>query len=237
MSFPTYDYASKHGYAFSWAENPEWNHPSLRSPRPCLKGAYCDYTGPCTSVHPGEEGVARWLAPACPEKGFDAPQVRLRGTPQKQASYYERRRLRMSWRDFCAFKGISLPSPPLPSHRRREVICLKPSPLPAQYVSWLDVALNPLLLTTMPPVLPDFKQDVGDRLFAFISEQWTPDLVALLKESEMLTVKTTPAKIVGMFLDGYDLEYLEHLLVDKAAFQQASLEAMELLMTRYPLAA
>lgn len=94
----------------------------LNSPQPCPRGIHCDYkrfnkeTGElepacCRGVHPGEEGTGRRLFPARqiketgPEGGFfqQPACVRLTGAHNQ---FYERRRLKLSWRDWCEREGI-----------------------------------------------------------------------------------------------------------------------------------
>ena len=91
-------------FAFTWSSQPELNAPELNSPRPCSHGAGCSYEGPCAFVHPGEEGTGRRLFPARTKEdgSVDKAIVRLIGSP----GFYERRRLRLSWADWCAKKGI-----------------------------------------------------------------------------------------------------------------------------------
>jgi hypothetical protein len=106
--------------AINWFENPEFDAPELKSPQPCIHGAGCVFTvknaegvispGCCRYVHPGEEGTGRRLFPErqLKETGAEASFrvqpacVRLTGN----AGYYERRRLRLPWSEWCALKGI-----------------------------------------------------------------------------------------------------------------------------------
>ena len=91
----------------------ELNEPALNCPRMCGHGAACSYTGPggCAFVHPGEEGTGRRLFPARsnPQTGEQQrASVRLIGSP----GFYERRRLKMTWKQWCALpKNEHLRSP------------------------------------------------------------------------------------------------------------------------------
>ena len=81
----------------------ELNDPQLNCPRMCGHGSGCSYTGPggCAFVHPGEEGTGRRLFPARsnPQTGEQQrASVRLIGSP----GFYERRRLKMTWKQWCA---------------------------------------------------------------------------------------------------------------------------------------
>ena len=97
-----------------WFEKAEYDAPELNSPQPCVHGAGCAYMvkkddtakpgesifvpASCRYVHPGEEGNGRRIFPA--RDGPNGPQpavVRLTG----RAGFYERRRLRLSWAEWC----------------------------------------------------------------------------------------------------------------------------------------
>jgi len=88
---------------FNWPAEPALDEKALNSPQPCSHGSSCRYNGPCAFVHKGEEGTGRRLFPARTVDGKEqAACVRLIGSP----SFYERRRLRLSWPEWCAKKGI-----------------------------------------------------------------------------------------------------------------------------------
>jgi len=96
---------------FNWPAEPELDEKVLNSPQPCSHGSGCRYNGPCAFVHKGEEGTGRRLFPARTvlKDGKEVKQeaaVRLIGSP----SFYERRRLRLSWPEWCAKKGIAQPA-------------------------------------------------------------------------------------------------------------------------------
>ena len=104
-----------------WFESAALDAPELKSPQPCPQGVYCDYRvmtrsgdllpGCCRGVHPGEEGTGRRLfrARQVKETGPEAifyvqpACVRLIGADR---GYYQRRRLRLSWREWCVNQGI-----------------------------------------------------------------------------------------------------------------------------------
>ena len=102
--------------AFNNDGHPELNDPELNCPRTCVHGIHCTYTGPgktgCNFVHPGEEGTGRRLFPARVDEKTGQQQdacVRLVGSP----GFYERRRLKMSWPQWCALpKNAHLRSEP-----------------------------------------------------------------------------------------------------------------------------
>lgn len=108
--------------AIRWYVNRSLDAEDLNSPQPCPRGIHCDYRrfnkesgelepACCRGVHPGEEGTGRRLFPprqikeTGPEGGFfEQPAcVRLTGAHNQ---FYERRRLKLSWRDWCEREGI-----------------------------------------------------------------------------------------------------------------------------------
>ena len=118
--------------ALKWFQSPAMDAPQLNSPQPCHHGAGCNYKrknkagelvpASCSFVHPGEEGNGRRIFPQRtwyegeedpvigepPAEGgkitrVDPACVRLTG----RAGYYERRRLRLSWAEWCAREGIA----------------------------------------------------------------------------------------------------------------------------------
>jgi hypothetical protein len=102
------------------------NDPQLNCPRMCGHGSGCSYTGPggCAFVHPGEEGTGRRLFPARsnPQTGEQQrAAVRLIGSP----GFYERRRLKMSWKQWCALPKnehlrASLPPAAAPQKQQKQ---------------------------------------------------------------------------------------------------------------------
>ena len=117
--------------AFNNDGHPELNEPELNCPRVCVHGIHCTYTGPgksgCNFVHPGEEGTGRRLFPARMDEKTGQEQaacVRLVGSP----GFYERRRLKMSWPQWCALpKNAHLCSEP---RRGQEEPAAAPAPVP-----------------------------------------------------------------------------------------------------------
>ena len=92
-----------------WDNMGELENPEFHCPQPCKWAANCVYrtgTG-CGFVHPGEQGTALKLFEERTNEGRTQPAVvRLLG-----ASFYERRRLGLSWPDWCARKGLPAPVP------------------------------------------------------------------------------------------------------------------------------
>ena len=112
-----------------WYKSVEMDAPELNSPQPCPRGVHCDYRiekegtlvpACCRFVHPGEEGNGRRIFPArIIDGGYEQPAcVRLTGG----AAFYERRRLRLSWGEWCEKKGI--PYTPVKAGERWEPVTL-----------------------------------------------------------------------------------------------------------------
>jgi len=114
-----------------WFESAALDDPTLRSPQPCKRGIHCDYKltdeasgelvrACCSGVHPGEEGTGRRLFPARTlDDGREQPAcVRLTGASQ---GFYERRRLRLSWAEWCEMHEIPF-TPALPGQPFEPVV-------------------------------------------------------------------------------------------------------------------
>ena len=133
-----------------WNNMGELEKPELHCPQPCKWAANCVYrtgTG-CGFVHPGEQGTALKLFEERTTVGRTQPAVvRLLG-----ASFYERRRLGLSWPDWCARKGLPAPvplsalakqTPALPAPRLvavqvvQSAPTIKAGPIDASYVQGL----------------------------------------------------------------------------------------------------
>jgi hypothetical protein len=125
-------------FAWSWSAQPELNDRSLHSPIPCKHGAeHCVYQGCCLGVHKGEEGTGRKFFPARlvemdGKKVWQNACVRLIGSPD----FYERRRLGLSWPQWCARKGLPAPmhreaAARLAAERKQRIQLVVPAPAPA----------------------------------------------------------------------------------------------------------
>jgi hypothetical protein len=132
-----------------WDNMGELEKPELHCPQPCKWAANCVYkagTG-CGFVHPGEHGTALKLFEERTTDGRTQPAVvRLLG-----ASFYERRRLGLSWPEWCARKGLPAPVPlsalakqapasapaKAPASRIVAVSTIKAGPIDASYVQGL----------------------------------------------------------------------------------------------------
>ena len=140
-----------------WYDNKQFDAPELKSPQPCIHGKGCVYTvkdaegkvtpACCKYVHPGEEGNGRRIFPA---KDGKPACVRLTG----KAGFYERRRLKMSWQDWCKREGIAF-TPNMPGERHEPVKRvpfynkqMSPEPIPAEIIEKF------LMLSASSPVTP-----------------------------------------------------------------------------------
>ena len=127
-----------------WDNMGELEKPEFHCPQPCKWAANCVYkagTG-CGFVHPGEHGTALKLFEERNTDGRTQPAVvRLLG-----ASFYERRRLGLSWPEWCVRKGLPAPVPlsalakQAPAPRMATVQAtptMKAGPIDASYVQGL----------------------------------------------------------------------------------------------------
>jgi hypothetical protein len=119
------------GNIINWFESAALDAPNLRSPQPCKRGIHCDYKlkdeasgelvrACCSGVHPGEEGTGRRLFPGRRlDDGREQPAcVRLTGAAH---GFYERRRLRLSWAEWCEKHAIPF-TPALPGQPFEPVV-------------------------------------------------------------------------------------------------------------------
>jgi hypothetical protein len=126
-------------FAFSWEVPPagwpadirdSWRAKKFNTPLPCPRGADCVYDGVCSGVHPGEEGTGLRFFPARASRVggsevWERACVRLIGTREQPVRFYERRRLRLSWPEWCAQEGLAEPRAEAPALREL------PKPKPA----------------------------------------------------------------------------------------------------------
>jgi hypothetical protein len=141
--------------AFNNDGHPELNEPELNCPRVCVHGIHCTYTGPgktgCNFVHPGEEGTGRRLFPARVDEKTGQEQaacVRLVGSP----GFYERRRLKMSWPQWCALpKNAHLCSEP---RREQEAPAAAAPPAAQKKPVLAQVQKKAAPVPVMPPLPP-----------------------------------------------------------------------------------
>lgn len=231
-----------------------WNSRDYRTPVPCAHencyygGQIDPVTGRrkfCMFVHRGEEGQYRKFFAA---SGDQPAKVRLcdDSRPNKKAAYYERCELGMTWPEWKRHVGMEaapaaaapaapavLGKPPLhpstvlrsaPSHRRKEIIDLRPAPA------------APAPVAECPPPAPKFdKQTLGNYLYYQIQLLMSRyDCGQMIWEAGYLTTKATPGKLTGMILDGNTEEELVELLKDVIGLGEMLVDACCILAKAFP---
>jgi hypothetical protein len=246
---------------FSWPAEPELDEKSLNSPQPCQHGDKCTYKKEgacCAFVHPGEQGTGRVFFPARTfmdngKQVYQKAAVRLVGS-----SFYERRRLGMSWPEWCAAKGFKtapVPVQPVPVVHKGQVISngqvsLGPHPsAEVMQLAYLFHAMQQQALAQAHAVQQAYaaqqkeaeavlaaqhKQNLGNLIFAKVQPK-----LAHMKETAAYTDDTevaiawpenmTAGKLTGMFLEGMDVGELQELLKDDVAFDERFNEAIGIL--------
>jgi hypothetical protein len=173
--------------AFNNDGHPELNEPELNCPRLCVHAISCTYTGPgktgCNFVHPGEEGTGRRLFPARMDEKTGQEQaacVRLVGSP----GFYERRRLKMSWPQWCALpKNAHLRSEP---RREQEApVAAQKKPVLAQVQKrMVSVAVLPPL-APLPRAAPLAQQPQQQQQQPWAQAQVKPPLAVLILQARI----------------------------------------------------
>lgn len=239
---------------FSWPAEPELDEKSLNSPQPCQHGGNCTYKKEgacCAFVHPGEQGTGRVFFPArtvVDKQGkqiYQPAQVRLIGS-----SFYERRRLGMSWPEWCAKKGLkkSVPVPSgqvisngqisLGSQPSAEVMQLAYIFQAMQQAQTQAHAMQQAYAAQQKEaeavLATQHKQQLGCLLFAKIEPKLASmKETAAYSDEEQEAVawpeNITTGKIVGMFLEGMDAAELQELLDDDVACEERVHEAIGIL--------
>jgi len=200
-------------YAFDWSAQAELNDIKYNSPRPCNHGAHCVYTSCCAFVHPGEEGTGRKLFPAFIRKNDDGTQVWMKAAVRLigGASFYERRRLRLSWPDWCFRQGMPAPVRRAAASERRETLNLASSATePAATGAAAEPAApaapaEPAAPTQVPG------DDVRTRLYNTISMALAYGK-SMMPAAGMSHPGITAAKLTGMILHSYTIEECEELI-------------------------
>ena len=211
-------------YTFDWS-NPEMNSPVLNSPRPCSHGVNCTYNGAggCAFVHPGEEGTGRRVFPARittvnGNQIWQKATVRLVNSGKK-VDFYERRRLKMSWPEWCEYKGTASssasPSPSAPTESRVST-----------------PVTDAMLLAEKHKNQKAHKQEIGNLLFVKVSENMLA-AKPMLMDDGCFRENMTAGKITGMFLEAMGIPELLSLLHDEDALGQRMLEACDVLLQHY----
>jgi hypothetical protein len=223
-------------YYFDWDEDVKLNDRKYRSPVPCRKGYNCVHTECCMFVHPGEEGVGRRLFPARSMEEEDV--VRIYGTPEKKAYFYERRRLGLSWPAWCKQMGWTLPIAPYQS-KNSSVVPMTPNHNRKQIINIVEQTCITQETPTRPstPTLKEvftyeedkeenpFTQSLGDKLYELIDNLLDELAIEEMKKANIYSSSVTPGKIVGMLLESCPINYCHSLLQNENEFHQAVLDA------------
>ena len=238
---------------FNWPAEPALDEKALNSPQPCSHGSGCRYDGPCAFVHKGEEGTGRRLFPARTVKdkdGKDVEQaacVRLIGSP----GFYERRRLRLSWPEWCAKKGIQhAPASASASAPSASTVAVWPT-LPPRQSFAAAVASGPPVGNKMPmwgaqncsieaalwqqaavaaaaqqrAMALEERNEYGQKLF----DKLLPYVADLQRLMGIQWPKSaTAGKLTGLFLE-LDKDEWEELLTSEDAFEQRVKEGLDVL--------
>ena len=246
---------------FNWPAQPELDEKSLNSPQPCQHGSKCTYKKEgacCAFVHPGEQGTGRVFFPARTvdadgKQIYQKAAVRLIGS-----SFYERRRLGLSWPEWCAKKGQkAAPTQPqvlqgpimiangmvqqVPSAQQMQQMAsffqafqYAQSQMQQQAYAQQQAAYAAQQAEAEAVLASQNKQTLGCRIFAKVE----PKLEAMKKaaaysdETEEAMVwpsNMTAGKLTGMFLEGMEVGELQELLKDEAFFDDRFNEALGIL--------
>jgi len=214
-----------------WSVQPELNEPSLSCPQPCKWAASCVYSGPggCGFVHPGEQGASRKLfAARYIKKGetqrYEAATVRLIG----DATFYERRRLRLSWPQWCERKGLPAPVP------LSKMVTKVAKPVVAEaaaMASMQEEHMAQVMAVRKEMQHKIRRHAIGDQLFYVIKEQ-LEKTVADRKEIGLDHPKITPGLITGMLLE-CDVDEAEKLITDAEGLGERMIEACEAIIEKF----
>ena len=204
------------------AQGLHWTDRRFNLPLACAAGANCQYKCDgkvCMNVHPGEEGTALHYCPArtvekkVPVK--DAYGRVLKWQWQEvteeacvrycgNSTFYERRRLRMSWPEWCAHAGLPLPS---------------------------TVAAKAPVHVAMTE--EQQKEAIGTALYPKIRQAFFENLDVMQAEN-LLTAQTTPGKLAGMLIDGCTMPELQSMLTDTNVLADFLCDGVYLLHETYP---
>jgi hypothetical protein len=230
-----------------WDAQPELNQEAI-CPQPCKWADHCVYNGPggCGFVHPGEQGTGRKLfqGRAADEK----PSIRLIGRP----TFYERRRLRLSWPQWCARAGLPAPVPLSKVSAEKKPVAQIPQTLhqlhpvhPAYMQQMMGMCMammaNPLYFQQplsqpqpqpQPQPPPRRREVIGNKLFSLIKDQLASS-VEERAEAGLLHPNITPGKITGMLLEK-DLDEAEALCKDTDLLGDMVIEACEVIIKAFP---
>lgn len=229
-------------FSFDFNADPALLARELNAPRPCNHGVKCynggKFNSGCAFVHPGEEGVGMRLFPARtmtdPATGKETWQkatVRLFGSPEHPCGFYERRRLKMSWPQWCAMpKNAHLKGPAITfasvafsseapnifltssgSSSAERLAAIAALPLSAKAIALNNEAIAGLLAIQKEDAAAAQREAFGVKLMSvltpFLNEQ-----KAALTEAKLWCPTITAGKITGMLLEGLDADELNEII-------------------------
>ena len=232
-----------------WNTELELNDPKYRCPQPCKHAERCVYDGAggCGFVHPGEQGTSRkLLAGRYVTKGgvqrWENETVRLiAGT--SNAPFYERRRLRLSWPQWCEQQGMAAPVPlskmpkpqpwktPPPKKAKQPAAPVKAAPVFEQAHPYSQEMMTWVANMQQQYMRDQRRNAVGDKLFYIIKDQ-LEKTVADRKEASLDHPKITPGLITGMLLEN-DLDEAEKLITDAEGLGERMIEACEAIIEKF----
>ena len=232
---------------FSWPAEPELDEKSLNSPQPCQHGVGCTYKNPnscCAFVHFGEQGTGRVFFPARTievdgKQIYQKAAVRLIGS-----SFYERRRLGLSWPEWCAAKGLKqkVPVPQVPQVLQGPFVVSNGMVQPAPALPTVEQMQNMVQLfqamqtqTQTKQAEAEHKQRVGNLVFAKVSKR-IEELKEQAAYGDEVSVadlawpkNMTAGKVTGMFFEAMSTRELQQLLAVEAFFDEQIGEALDIL--------
>lgn len=242
---------------FFWPAQEELDDKSYNSPQPCQHSTNCTYKKEgacCAFVHPGEEGTGRVFFPARTVEA-DGKQIYQKATVRLVgSSFYERRRLGLSWPEWCAKKGLTqkkAPKAPAPVLQAPIMVAngmVQQAPTAQQMQQMASFfqafqyaqeqvkqAAYAVQQAEAEAILAaQNKQNLGNLVFAKVEPK-----LAYMKETAEYTdgeekamvwpENMTAAKVTGMFFNAMDIGELQQLLNDEAFFEERFNEALDVL--------
>jgi len=229
---------------FSWPAEPELDEKSLNSPQPCQHGVGCTYKNPkscCAFVHFGEHGTGRVFFPARTievdgKQIYQKAAVRLVGS-----SFYERRRLGLSWPEWCAKKGLKVPVQQVPQVLQGPFVVSNGMVQPAPALPTVEQMQNMVQLfqamqtQTSAQAEAQHKLRVGNLVFAKVSQR-IEELKEQAAYGDEVSVadlawpkNMTAGKVTGMFFEAMSTRELQQLLAVEAFFDEQIGQALDIL--------
>jgi hypothetical protein len=231
-----------------WNNQMELDDPKYRCPQPCKHAERCVYDGPggCGFVHPGEQGTGRKLMAGRYVKTATTKQWENETVRLSESSFYERRRLRLSWPQWCERQGLPAPVPlskmpkPQPWQTPPKKAAKQPAapakvpqeahPYSEEMMAWVANMQQQYMAQNYQELLRR-RNAIGDKLFYVIKDQ-LEKTVADRKEANLDHPKITPGLITGMLLEN-DLNEAEKLITDADGLGERMIEACEAIIEKF----